>query len=1229
MEFQILGSMQVFAGSRRVTVPAGRGRALLALLILNAGQVVSMDAIIDALWGERPPSTAGAVVQNLVSRLRRVLEPDRDLGGPAAIVQRAGAGYRLAADPQDIDAQRFVRLVAHARERSVRDRARLLGEALRLWRGPALAEFLYEPFAQTAMTSLEEMRLAALEDRINADLALSRHGTLIAEIEELVQAHPFREHLRGQLMLALYRSGRQADALVAYRSAREALTGELGLEPGQALRDLEQAILRQDKSLAAPGPISEPAHRESAQERPWFARERRIVTVLVTAPEVTGDIAADPEVFEQSQRRVVEAAREVLRRHGARVEETATGTVLGLFGLPAAHEDDAVRAVRAATELNTAAGIDTGDVLVGAPSAVSGPVIAAAARLHQAAAPRQILIGDQTHRLVQGAVVVKPRRDIGAWMVAGIVPDAAPLTRWLGSPMHGRQSELSHLRATLRRAMRAGKAVGLTIVGEAGIGKSRLAKEFADSIRPDARVITGRCPPYGEGITFLPLREALLDAAGPGGWPALAELVGPAGPDQSTQDNGEALRRVASAIGLAPPAQSAYPLFPAIRLVLERIAARHPLVVILDDMHWATPTFRELVEYVSQTARGRIFLLCLARPELAEQSPESPNTLTLEPLSADEVAEIVADRASMGLEKEDIDRIAATARGNPLFAEQLVAASGDSHTGVIPPTLQGLLAMRLDRLGPGERDVLRCAAIVGTDWDVHALTALLPEQARPHLDRHILTLRQRQLIDAIGPEGYQFRHVLIQLAAYRSMTRQDRARLHERFADWLEASATRLPDLEEVAGYHLEQAVKQAVDGPVPELATRAGHHLANAAQHAHERFDLTAVENLLSRARTLLPQADPRRLTVTQRLAETDLVLGRHREGQRLLQELIARADAAGDTSSAWAARLEWARIQSVIGPDPLSLQELRAQADQAEAFYASAGDDSGLCQALFLRGCVLLLQGRLIAANQAFRDGIGLADRSGLVREEVAHRWMLAETLTLGPTPVPDCLEICQHWASNRGFDNPGILTQQAALLAMQGRFDDAWQMNDQARQIFVERMHVRRMLRFVAQSNAFVYLLAGYPVEAEREFKVAVDLTSEMGEREPLALAAAGLSTALARQGRVGDAAHYAALSRRAAPAQAVMAQALSRAAAARCASASGDHSKAQQLARQAVRRAPTEMPNVRADVLSVEAEILRTSGQADAARQTAARALALYERKGNTVLAARTAADHSVT
>jgi tetratricopeptide (TPR) repeat protein len=791
--------------------------------------------------------------------------------------------------------------------------------------------------------------------------------------------------------------------------------------------------------------------------------------------------------------------------------------------------------------------------------------------------------------------------------------------------MCGRQAELTRLRTAFRRTVRSGTVYRFTLLGEAGIGKSRLAKEFTEWIGSDALVITGRCPAYGEGITFLPLREAVLDAVGPPGRPGIDELL-------EGEENGPQLAgQIAGAIGLAPPRGSPDELFPAVGRLFEALARARPLVVVLEDLHWAGPTFLDLVEYLRRRVRGPVFLLCLARSDLIEERPNwmatgpSTDALVLETLSPSEVEELIVDRAGSVRSEEVLGQIVQTAGGNPLFAEQLLAAFDDDGAHSVPASLRGLLSMRLDRLGPGERDVLRCAALVGIDCDEDALLALLPEEARPFVDRHVQALERRQLIARSHEKGFRFRHALVQLAAYQSMTREDRARLHQGYADWLESGAsTPPPELDEIVGYHLEQAVEHGRASGVMErsdLAARAGERLAGAGERALERLDQTAAENLLSRARSVFPLDDPRRSVVTQRLAETCLVLGRHTQAQGLLLELMEGARAADHPSREWSARLEHSRIQFIIGPDPVPLASIRREGEHAAEFFTAEGDEAGRGRASFLLGCVRMRMGEITAAEEAFQESLAHADRTGQIREEMATRWLLAMAVTWGPTPVMQCIERCRELATTRGTEHPGVLTRLAVLSAMVGRFEEARELNERARRAFVERMRVRRLLRFVAQSNSTVEILAGDLAAAEKELRFVLALSRESEERDPLSQAAARLALVLRPQGRFDEAADLAVLSKHTAPSEGVAAQALSGVATARAASDAGDHREAESLAREAVDRVPHEMLNLRADILVQLAEVFRAGDQDRLAARTFEEAASLYERKGNRVSAER--------
>lgn len=828
MNFGILGATEVRDEARRVELPTGRARSLLALLILHIGEPVAAERIIDELWGDDPPRTAGTVVHGLIARLRRSLEPGRAKAAPSAILQTIGTGYCLASAPESVDANRFKALLDQARAATPDERSEILAGALSMWRGPALADFTYEPFAQRAIAALEELRTQAIEDRIEADLSLRRGGDLVAELDELIAANPFRERLRGFRMLALYRAGRRADALEAYRKTRSLFAEELGLEPGPGLRQLEAAIFRED-----PGLELKPAIRTKEQaleaSSSWLPRERRTVAVVAVDASAVGESAADPEALGRISANAARVASEALERHGARVERLLGDILMAFFGFPLAHEDDALRAVRAALDARTAvyaldadpasgervgnrmrAGIEVGEIVVAGPAGalrdvVRGPVLAVTGRLLQAADEGDVVVGPAAAHLLTGSLILKQLERLAsdgtkAFRVIDVVAGASGLPRALWAPMFGRQEELTRMRSAFRASLRAGSPVRLLVLGDAGIGKSRLAKELTASTRDEANVITLRCPAEGEGA-FTPVRQAMVEAAGLHGWRALHDVL-------AGEGHGPApLNQIAEAMNLQAEPVSASALFHAIRRLLEVIARERPLIVALEDLHWADSTFLDVIDLLEREAAGPMLLLCLARPDLLEQRPEweGLNTLPIGPLSSSDLESLVVERAG-SIAADTRRQIVEASGGNPLFAEQLLAAL-DDDSDTVPGSLRGLLTMRLDRLGPGERDVLRCASVVGTDLRKDAVSALLPDDAQPFVERHLEALQRKRLIERTNANRFRFSHSLIRLAAYQSMTREDRAVLHERFAAWLtHDQSDQLREFAQSPGYHVSQA---------------------------------------------------------------------------------------------------------------------------------------------------------------------------------------------------------------------------------------------------------------------------------------------------------------------------------------------------------------------------------------------------------------------------------------
>jgi YVTN family beta-propeller protein len=432
MQYRVLGPLEVRDGDRSLPLAGAKQRALLALLLVHANHVLSRDRLVDELWGEEPPETAVQSVQVYVSRLRKLLPPDTLLTRPP--------GYLLGLEPDELDLRRFERLLAEGRAAlaagNPEEAAAVLQDALALWRGPALAEFAFEPFAQAEIGRLEDLRLAAVEERIDADLALGRHADLIGELEALIAENPFRERLRGQLMLALYCSGRQAEALAAYQAARHALVDELGIEPSANLQRLEKQILTHDPALDMPP--SRPVSRAPSAAMPVRV-ERKGVTVLFADLAMTDELDEDPERAGAFIDRLHSEAAAEIEAAGGTVEKGIAGAVLGTFGAPSARrEDHAVRAVSAALatrnrltdvfgdELSLRMAVESGEVILGRPgSFVIGTPVVAAARLLRLAQPGEIVVGERAATATAGAFELQQRD--GAYALAGaLAPTRSP-----------------------------------------------------------------------------------------------------------------------------------------------------------------------------------------------------------------------------------------------------------------------------------------------------------------------------------------------------------------------------------------------------------------------------------------------------------------------------------------------------------------------------------------------------------------------------------------------------------------------------------------------------------------------------------------------------------------------------------------------------------------------------------------------------------------------------------
>ena len=505
-------------------------------------------------------------------------------------------GYVLDIAREQVDLHRFERLVAQASEGGDPDRrAELLREGLRLWRGPALADLAFEPFVQVEIARLEELRTAAREELVDAELELGRHSQLVAELESLVANNPLRERLRGQLMLALYRSGRQAEALEAYREARETLVEELGIDPSPELQRLEQAILRHDPALElAEAPSGGPP---AAEER------RKTVTVLFAdiVDSTTLGAMLDPEVLRAIMRRYFDTVRTMVERHGGTVEKFIGDAAMAVFGVPRLHEDDAARAVRAATDLREAlaglneelerdhglalrvrVGINTGEVLAGDAAAgqpfATGVAVNLAMRLQQAALPDEILLSAATQRLLGDAAEVESVEPIDPGgsqapirgyrlVVVGERPAARSLS---GASFVGRATELASLENAFEAVRTERRSRVVLVLGDAGIGKSRLASEFVSSLGEVAVRLFGRCVSYGEGATYLPLAEMVREIAPERPQATIARLL------EGDEHASLVAERIAQLAGESEGAAPTSELFWAVRRLFEVLPAADP-----------------------------------------------------------------------------------------------------------------------------------------------------------------------------------------------------------------------------------------------------------------------------------------------------------------------------------------------------------------------------------------------------------------------------------------------------------------------------------------------------------------------------------------------------------------------------------------------------------------------------------------------------------------------------
>ncbi len=1250
VEFRVLGPFEVLVEGRPLELKRRKQRSLLALLLLHAGEIVSTDRLVDELWAGSPPKAAVGSLQNLVSDLRKALGRD-------AVVTRE-PGYVLDVDHDRVDVHRFERLVAQATEGGDAERrSMLLQEALALWRGPPLADLAFEPFAHVEIARLEELRTSAREELIQAELELGRHSKLVGELESLVAEHPLRERLRSQLMLALYRSGRQAEALEAYRRARETLVEELGIEPSPELQRLEHSILRHDPELDVP------AQTTSETASPGEER-RKSVTILFADIVDSSNLSAqlDPEVLRSIMGRYFDTVRTIVERHAGTVEKFIGDDAMAVFGIPQMHEDDALRAVRAASELREALvvlnedlerdhaltiqiriGINTGEVLAG--DAASGQTFATGAAvnvamcLQQAALPGETLVGGVTHALLRDGVRWEPIEPIQAggslgalhaFRLLGLEQSAGLRTPTAGR-LVGRQEELARLQSAFEASRDERRSRVVMILGEAGIGKTRLASEFAASLGSEADSLVGRCVSYGEGATYLPLAEIVRQAAPKRPQATIAGLL--AGDEHAALIAERMAELTGQTEGTAPTGE----LFWAVRRFFEALAAERPLVVTFEDVHWAEPTLLDLIEYLrAWVSDAPILVLCLARPELAQKRPgweSSMDTISLEPLSGAESGTLLSELGGEAeLTEQMRARIVEVAEGNALFVEQLLAyvtedVGSAGLDASVPPSIEALLSSRLDSLEPEDRAVLERAAVVGKDFARSAILQLSPPETLPSVDGRLAMLGRRGLIhperSRLSPDDqFRFHHVLIRDVAYAGITKDRRADLHERHGVWLEQRN----EADELVGYHAEQAHRyrgelQPGDPQLARLAAWAGERLTAAGMRAWQRADTPAAVNLLGRGSTLLPPGTSRGEALCE-LAIALRTAGHIDEAEDALNQALEES-VGRDRRLELRAQIELAQIELLVDPEGKSTELLELAAN-AIPLFEELGDDRALGRT-WLR--VAYVRGGVLGDNADRQDAAERAlhhyRRSGWSPATCLGE--LASALYHGPTPAAEAIERCEELLDEALSDRASeanLVVFMGGLESMRGRFDEARQHVKNARATFEEIGMATAIANFCGTMAGAIEIGDQDYAAAAVILRESCDSLEQMQEHALLASRAAELAEALCALGRFDEAAHWLLLSQRHAASDDMDAQSAWRAADAELKARTGALAEAEELGREAVLLAGrTDMLNRRGRTLLVLAEVVRLQGGFAEAAKLIEQATRVFDRKGNLVATSR--------
>ena len=1006
---------------------------------------------------------------------------------------------------------------------------------------------------------------------------------------------------------------------------------------------------------------------------------RKVVTLLMI--DIVGSTnlgeRLDPESLRVVLNSYFDTVSRVVVKHGGRVEKFIGDAVSSVFGIPLVHEDDALRAARAALEIGDEleklnaefrarwdieveirTSLNTGEVVAGAMGSkegfVTGEPVQVAIRLQRQAAPGEIIVGETTRLLIRdhmGIVPVVAQRD--AWQ---LVDDS------VADELHGRQhedlligraTELDLLRGLFELAESSRKPHLVTVLGPAGQGKSRLARELAAEMAGRAIVLKGRCLPYGETSTLGPLGDMVAQAANldPGDdVQAIADKIRRLLTESAIDGDIEAIvRRAAAVLTHAGSAGNLQEIFWAARKVLHALSNRGPVMLIFDDIHWADDGLLDFVEHLSGSSKGfPLLLLCLAREELLEARPdwgtERSTRMSLPPLDEIELHELVRSLLEGSkLEAQAMVQIARTAQGNPLFVREILRMLADDQvlvreprgwvvtrpliTIAVPPSIHALMGARLDRLDPQERMTLQRAAVIGPVFTELGLAALIDESS-VDLGLVLTSLLQRELLlRQNGSEEIHFSHVLLRDAAYRSLPKELRALLHERYASWLEGSSVGLlRDHEEAVGHHLERAhsYRRELGARSPDsvrLARRAALRLAEAGRRATARIDMPAASSLLERALALTEVDDITRVELLLDLAFPLRQTGRRAEARASVKEALRLAEHHQDRRLRARATL----AECFAGDrHPGWVAEARAEVKKALAEFEEIGDHTGLSIANLLAADFHRGVGKYVAAGDAARRALAHAEQSGDERAREAALRRIAWSAVFGPTPVDEALAVCEDVARSStllGLE-ANCLLGRGVLLAMKGEHDSSAELAAAGRDMLTDLGAELQLAHVPILYGLMASFAHDWPA-AEKHLREAMTLLMRWGSDEPgaeLAWASSRLARAVCAQERFDEAEEITLTSQRSVSSSSVITQADSRSIRARCLARSGRLQEAQALAREAEALASgSDDLASRADILVDLADVARLSDRSSEALDALGQAETLWRLKGMTTMA----------